>query len=445
MWGSCSRKVLLPVIFFVAFLLTGCPDKGEQKPVSQKVKIGVCLADMERDGNRIIKKIMTERAQKEGISFTWQDAGNDAEKQQEQINELVKKKVKAVILQAVDPSAGPAIARTLTEKGIKTVALETLPANTPLDAYVASDHGRVGELQARYALEQSAAGGKTEGLRILVLQGDPSDLAAREITAANEAVLKGDKRVADLKVQSNLRADPGLARVAVENTLAAGKLDAVLANDSRLAMAAVQVLTERNLAAQVVTVGVGADSKSVRGIASGQHDAEVDNSPELLAQYITDAAVELAKTGHWQYTGHVPNGQYDVATKITPVRLITMKDLYLLGERASGSGGGNEQNDKSDQQSGGSSHSGEKQGGGEQGGSGENSGDQGGSGGQSQSGAQGQSGKRKTTLKITTQDGKTMEVELNGEIKSIESKDGGGRQSSGDSQQSGGANVSSGG
>ena len=440
---NCFIKMLLPMVLSLSFFLTGCPDKAEQKPVSQQLKVGVCLADMDRDGNQVIKKIMEERAKKEGISFTWQDAGNDPDKQQKQIDELLKKKVKVVILQVVDPSAGPVIARDLVEKGIKTVALETLPADTPMDAYVASDHKRVGELQARYVLQQAAAKGKGQGLHILVLQGDPMDMAAREITAANEAVLKDNKQVSDLKVKSHLQADPRLVRTTVENMLAGGKLDAVLANDSRLAMGAVQVLKERNLTDQVITVGVGADKKSAQGIASGQHDAEVDNSPEMLAQYVTDAAVELAKTGHWQYTNHVPNGHYDVPAKITPVRLIAENDLYLLKERESNSGGQDEDK-KSDQEQESSDKEGEKkQSDSGQGSTGQNSGDEGSSGSDGQqSGQQKQSDKKKTTLKITTQDGKTMEVELNGEVKSIESNEGGkkssdGEQSSGSEGQGG--------
>ena len=420
-------KVLLPIVMSLSFLLAGCPGKeAEQKPVNQQLKVGVCLADMERDGNQVIKKIMEERAKKEGIRFTWQDAGNDPDKQQKQIEELIKKKVKVVILQAVDPSAGPAIVRDLVEKDIRTVALETLPTDTPMDGYVASDHQRVGELQAAYVLQQAAAKGKTQGLNILVLQGDPLDLAALEITAANEAALKGNKQVAELKVKSHLQADPKLVRATVEDALAGGELDAVLANDSRLAMAAVQVLKEKNLTEQVTTLGVGADKKSVQGIASGQHDAEVDNSPEMLAQYLTDAAVELAKTGHWQYTTHVPNGSYDVPAKITPVRLITEKDLYLLKERGN-EAGGQEQGKESNQKEGGSGQEGQGQ-------SGSGQGDQGSSGSDQQK----QSDKKKTTLKITTQDGKTMEVEIDGEVKSIESKDGGGQEGSGGEEQAGG-------
>ena len=47
---------------------------------------------------------------------------------------------------------------------------------------------------------------------------------------------------------------------------------------------------------------------------------------------------------------------------------------------------------------------------------------------QSQQGQQGQQQGRKTTLRVTTQDGKTVEIQINGEIKKIETIDGAGGQ-----------------
>ncbi|WP_066633596.1 substrate-binding domain-containing protein [Desulfolucanica intricata] len=422
------KKLLLLGVLALSLSLTGCPGKGEQKPITPPVKIGISLAGMERDGNQIIKKVMNERRRKDRVNLIWQDAQNDPDKQQKQIEQLLEQNVKVVILQLVDPSMGPDIVPKLTEKGVKVLALETLPANTPLDGYIASDHRRVGELQARYVLQQAAAAGKP--FRVLVLQGDPLDLAARDITAANEEVLKGNPQVAELRVKDHLQAEPGLARTTVEEILTGGTPDAILANDSRLAVAAVEVLKAKNLNERVVTVGVGADKKASEGIAAGDHEAEVDNSPELLAQYLMDAAVDLAQKDHWQYNTQVQNGQYDIPAKITPVRLITKDELYLLTDRW---GNLKDKAKKEEQQSG-------QQGGQENAGS--NSGSS--TGGSLQSSGQdsgdGQGSERqkpKTTLRIKTQDGKTMEVEIDGEVKTIETREGGNQQQGQQSGQEG--------
>ncbi|HCJ79010.1 MAG TPA: sugar ABC transporter substrate-binding protein, partial [Desulfotomaculum sp.] len=109
--------------------------------------------------------------------------------------------------------------------------------------------------------------------------------------------------------------------------------DVILATDSRLTEAAVAVVKTRGLAGQVLTAGVGASLKTSQAILKGEHEAEVDLMPELMAQCVFDAAQSLAKTGHWQYTTQVVNGNYNIPAQITPVRLINRENLYLLEER----------------------------------------------------------------------------------------------------------------
>ncbi|MDD2554563.1 MAG: hypothetical protein PHP51_08325, partial [Desulfotomaculaceae bacterium] len=59
--------LLLMIIFIIAIpFLYGCSKKEQpQKKIvsnsGQEIKIAVSLADMERDGNQIIKKIMSDR------------------------------------------------------------------------------------------------------------------------------------------------------------------------------------------------------------------------------------------------------------------------------------------------------------------------------------------------------------------------------------------------
>jgi hypothetical protein len=268
----------------------------------------------------------------------------------------------------------------------------------------------------------------------VLLSGDPRDTASREIAASARKTLGESSEVSLISQETVREGDPSLVagilqRVLVEN---GNNIQAVLATESRLAMAAVEVLKGAGINNRVLTAGVGADQKASKGLAGGEHDAEVDTRPDLLGQYALDAAIDLAKQGRWQYDGQSDSGTYSVPSRITPVRLIQSDNIYLLEQRwggIKGEGGGG--------QGGGG-------GGGSEGGSGGGGGDQGsgGSGGNegSTGGQQGGSGK-KTTLRITTQEGKTIEVQIDGEIKKIESEGEGqqGRQESGrQSQQQGG-------
>ena len=425
------------VIIFTLFICGGCGlfKKPQKKPLPPRLKIAVAVSDLEWDGMQIIRKTMEQRGKAEQADLTWLDAKNDPREQKKQIEQLLKKtgrqKVKAVVLQPADPLQSVSLAENLARAKIKVLALERLIPNVPLDGYLASDHFLAGQLQARYAVSRT---GPQKPVNALILKGDPADPATQEIAAGIRNSLSPNVRL--LKEVEHARSDEGAAAANVRQALKENQIDVILATDSRLAAGAVTALKAAGADGRVITAGVGADRAASRALVAGQHDAEVDTMPELMAQYILDAAVSLAKTGHWQYDTRIGNGNYSVPAKITPVRLIDQSSAYLLeqrwgkeirpeqGTKSSGQGQGQGQGESQD---GGSESSGEgspDQGEGEQG--------EGEQGGREGGGNQTAGGKQKTTkLRITTQEGKTVEVEIPGEIKRIESTRGGQAQQGG--------------
>jgi len=386
----------------LALIVPGCRKKEGAAKITPQPRIGFALADMRRDGNRVLKREVTARAGKDGVRVLWRDAKNDPMQQESDIETLLKQKVKVVVLQPVDPRAGPAIIRRLATARTRVITLETLPANSPLDGYVASDHARAGELAARFVTERLPAG---KPARVLLLQGDTADSMAREIAAAAQAVLGG---VPSLSVEASEqpRYDPAAAGAAVEEALAKGPVDAVIATDSRLIVGVLDVLRTRGLLERVITVSAGANRDALGALLAGEHDAEVDVRPDLLGRYLYDAALGLARDGRWNYDTRVASGDYSIPARIVPVRLIRPENTFLLDEQLKGAGPPPRKQERP---------SGE---GGQEQGSREGRG-----GEQGQGGAE---GKKKTKLKITTREGKTVEVEIEGEVKKIESTPAGG-------------------
>jgi len=470
----------------MAPLLQACGGQQPQKKAvvngGQEIKIAVSLASMERDGNQVFMKTMNERAGQSGqggsqqsqpssarkqaavpvqaqnggqqgqqnsqpkVKITWLDAKNDPLQQEKDLEQLVGQDVKAVILQAVDPAAAPNLVRKLAQANIKVIALETLPANAPVDAYIASDHARAGELEARYLL--TAAQNRGTPLNAVLLMGDQNDQTSKEIASSVLKNLQNQPQIRIVQAKNHARGDPQLAVATLERALSDtnNQIDAVVATDGRIAAAVVDALNSRGLSQKVITVGVGADQQASQALVAGTHQAEVDLMPEVMAQHAYDAAVGLATTGHWQYEKQVKNGDFDVPSKITPVRLLTKQDAYLLeqrwgkltGQEDRQQGQQGQQQQQTQQQGQERQEQGQQPGQDEQG---EQNQKQEQKQGQQQEGQQGKQGS-KTTLRVTTQDGKTVEVQINGEIKKIETIDGaggtgGGQQSGNNGQQSG--------
>lgn len=385
----------------LALIGAGCSKKKGAAKVTPQPRIGFALADMRRDGNQVLKKTVTSRAGRDKVRVIWRDARNDPVQQESDVETLLRQKAKVVVLQPVDPRTAPAMIRRLATARTKIVALETLPANSPLDGYVASDHARAGELAARFVMERLPAG---RAARVLLLRGDPADSMAREITAGVQAVL-GAARSVSVEASEQPRYDPVAAGAAVEGALARGPVDAVIATDSRLIVGALDALRARGLLEKVITVSVGANRAAVGALLAGEHDAEVDVRPDLLGQYVYDAALGLAREGRWNYDTRVASGDYSIAARIVPVRLIRPENSFLLEEQLKGAGLPPGKGKKGRSTEGGQGQSqGQSQGQGAQG---------------------GEKGKKKTRLRITTQEGKTVEVEIDGEVKKIESVPGG--------------------
>lgn len=101
--------VVLALVFVLLLLLApGCSKyEPQRKPAEKPVKIGFALADLNRDGNKTIKKTVDGQKKQVNAEITWLDAGNDPAKQQKQLQELAGKKLEAVVFQPVDPAAAP--------------------------------------------------------------------------------------------------------------------------------------------------------------------------------------------------------------------------------------------------------------------------------------------------------------------------------------------------
>lgn len=442
------------MLTMILVMLAGCGNQQQVKKPEPPIKIAVSLADMDRDENKIIKKVMESRKGKEKVDITWLDAENEQSKQAEQLEKLTEQNVKAVIIQPVNPITGPDLIANLAEKNIKVIALETLPEDVPVDAYVASDHDLTGKLLAQFVIRtaRKAAGipvepnsadyGVQQGeqrsqdssqdkggsvppesqvtgklpLGVFLISGDSKDISAGKIVSAAKTAIQNSSEVQLLGEavvpNSDISQIPVLLQKIVKEQ--GDSLQAVLATDSSLAIEAVNYLQMVGMADRVITAGVGASEEASKALAKGEHDAEIDTRPDLLGQYSFDAAVELAKEGSWQYSSETENSNYSVPSRITPVRIVETGNVYLLSQRWSGINDNNENPPENSNQK---TEDGSAQE------SGENNTDEENSGSSKEQ-------PKKSKLRITTQDGKIVEMDINGEIKKIESMDGGQRQES---------------
>jgi len=388
----------LLLLLICPFLLTGCPDKKQPpKPSPPPPRVGVSLAGLDPDQDQAIKQTMESQKDKEKADLVFADSKGDPLKQEQDVEQMIGEKVSAVVLEAVDPVAARDLVERLARSKIKVVALNVLPADTPVDSYVSFDRSG-----ARTLLTKAAAAVSKGASLILTVAGlDQPDLWTAQVSAAGLLA----------EVRQYARTDVLAATSSKAPVLKTGDRPAVvLAGDAALAVAAVRDLTAVG-APPAFAAGIGNSKDAFRYVSEGKLSGEVDTRPEQEGTLALQAALSLAKGQPVAHHQLVANGSYSVPAQIVPVRLITRQNFYLLDKTWSGQG-----------QAGGSGGS---QGGGQQGDP---------PGGGQSGGSSGQSGSSQTkanTLRITTEEGKTIEVQYQGKLKKIESSEAGGSQTGG--------------
>lgn len=425
-----SRLLKTTVIISLILLLIigGCGKKPQKKPGGgggKQLKIGASMATLEGDGYSTFQKTVDKGAKKEKAKVTWKDAKNDPLEQAVNVDELIKAKVKAVIFHAVDPTQSSKLVKKLIQGKIKVLALERLPLNVQLDGFVVPDFRRAGELQGDYLVTSGVKGS------VLVLSPSKEETSSTDLWEGFQSEIAG-QGITPIRVII-----PAIARVdtATDRVTAALKANtgvkAIVAQSGTITDALMAAMKEQPGSDKIVTVGIGAGKAAATAMAMKKHDAEVDTRPDFMGDQALKAIMLLAKGKTLEYDNLVRNDNIDVPTRVIPVRLITRDNLYLLEERWK-----KELKKAKEQQK--KSKSGSSGGGGGSKGSG--GGGSGGSGGD-----KGKSGGQKTMVKITTKEGKTMQVEVEGEITKIETQGGGGGKAGGGGKSGGGGGGQSGG
>lgn len=445
--GKKTVTIITLLMFLITMPFYGCGKKGAKKPFlgggkqkqqqQQKTVIGVSLANAKDETSQAIKQGMQMSAKNEkDIQLKFSDATNDSMKQEEDVDKLIQQKPKVIVIQAVDPELSRDLVRRIMQKKIKVIAVDKMPKDVALDGYVAADYTRAGQMAGDYAARQMV--GKPAGA--VLLQGDATDPQTQSVSAGVSQGLGGMQT----QTISVPRSDSELATTNLNTALKNGGIGAIIATNSQLATVASSAVKSQGKTGKLVVIGIGGGTMASQAIKSGDMTAVVDTQPMMVGQTAFKAASDLAKTQRWEFERHIMSNSSDIPAKLIPVRLVTKDNLYLLQESSGGgqSGGGGKSSSgsgkKKEKKQGQSSGSGGS-GGGSSGGSGGSSGSSSGSGsGGSSGGSQGGQG---TIVKITTEDGKTMELNVKGKIKKIEYNDG--SSSGGGGSESGGSGSGS--
>jgi len=274
-----------------------------------------------------------------GYTVDLQYAGDDIPNQLAQIENMVTKDAKALVVAALDGTTLSAVLQQAAEKGVKVVAYDRLIRESPnVDYYTTFDNFKVGVLQAESLLKGLGYPEKQGPWNIELFGGSPDDNNAFFFYDGALSVLQPliDKKVLNLKSgQAGIEKvgtpkwDGATAQARMDNLLSAfysdgTRVDAVLAPNDNLARGVVSSLRgvgygSGDLPWPIIS-GQDAEVPSVKGIIAGEQYSTVYKDTRELAKVTAELVDKVLSGGK-------PDGldekTYNNGVKVVPSILLT--------------------------------------------------------------------------------------------------------------------------
>ncbi len=282
----------------LAGLIGAAPGAGAQ----DKGTIGISMptkssARWIADGSNMVKTF-----ENKGYSTDLQYAEDDIPNQLAQIENMITKNVKVLVIAAIDGTTLTNVLQKAADKGIKVIAYDRLIRGSKnVDYYTTFDNFKVGVLQAGY-IEKALKLKTTKGpYNIELFGGSPDDNNAYFFYNGAMSVLKPYIDKGELVVRSKqigmdkiatLRWDGAVAQARMDNLLSAyygnAHLDAVLSPYDGLSIGIISSLKSvgYGTADQPMPVVTGQDAEipSVKSILRGEQSQTVFKDTRELAR-----------------------------------------------------------------------------------------------------------------------------------------------------------------
>ncbi|MET0258208.1 MAG: multiple monosaccharide ABC transporter substrate-binding protein [Methylobacterium sp.] len=326
-----SMKSLLAAVALSAMTFAGgalAQDKGTVG-VSMPTKSS---ARWIADGDNMVKAL-----QEKGYTADLQYAEDDIPTQLSQIENMVTKGVKVLVVASIDGTTLSDILKQAHDSGVKVIAYDRLIRETPnVDYYATFDNFQVGVLQAQSLVDGLDAANKPGPFNVELFGGSPDDNNAfffyNGAMSVLQPMIDSGKIVVPsgqmgMETVGTLRWDPAVAQARMDNLLSAyytdKKVDAVLSPYDGLSIGIISSLKgvgygSGDLKMPIVS-GQDAEVPSVKSILAGEQYATVYKDTRELAKVTVDMVDAMAAGTEVQVND---TKTYENGVKVVPSYLL---------------------------------------------------------------------------------------------------------------------------
>lgn len=255
-----------------------------------QMTVGVSWSNFQEERWKTDEAAIKAQLEKLGAKYISADAGGSPEKQLGDIEGLMTKGAKVLIVLAMDKDAIlPAVNKAAKQK-VPVIAYDRL-IEAPGVFYITFDNKEVGRMQARAVLQAQPKGS------YVMIKGSPTDPNANFLREGQQEVIAAAIQSGAIKIVGEEYTDGWKPEVAQKNmeqilTKVGGKVDAVIASNDGMAGGVVAALTSKGIKGIPVS-GQDGDFAALNRVALGSQTVSVWKDSRVLGTEAASAAVAL--------------------------------------------------------------------------------------------------------------------------------------------------------
>jgi len=297
-------------------LLAGCAGGkkeaaggGEMEAAKKTIRVGYSTPSLANQFWNRVSEGLKEEAGKSGVEVVVADAQGDSGKQLSDMEDLIQKKVDAILISPWDTDTAASCIRKANRAGIPVIVVDIGTSGGDYAAFIVSDNKEGGRMAGRYIAEK--LGGKGKAVHI------QCQLGARNAQLRGEGFEEVVKE-AGIEIAAKQPADSrrDLGMTVMENILQSNPdVSAVFAQNDEMALGALRAIETGGKKGRILVVGFDGNDDALAAIRDGGMAASVGQRPEEMGRIALRTAVKVI------------NGETVEKEIFVPVELITKETL----------------------------------------------------------------------------------------------------------------------
>lgn len=261
---------------------------------NKKVKIGFAMDTVKEERWQRDHDAFDAHCKKLGVDCVITVANNVADKQANDVDNLLTQKVDVLVIAPHDATQAASMVDKAKAQGVPVISYDRLINSDKIDLYISHQVPVIGRKIAEYALQKQPKG------NYVMVYGASTDNNAVIMQKEQEKVLKAATDSGDIKIVSKQNITdwkPELALNYAENTLTQNNdnIQAFVVSNDGMAGGVIQALGKKNLTGKVIVTGQDAQIDALQRIAQGTQSMTIYKPIVDLANGAVEAAIKLAK------------------------------------------------------------------------------------------------------------------------------------------------------